>query len=672
MFWDGSRWIDERVHTAQFSSPAAPGARRSRRWLPVVIAVLGLAVVVLPTTRPAAARYESDRLTAAWGTSYSMRLTQERNPSVVTDGRWYRRANERFLGGRAVTSWQRGARISYSFTGTGIAIIGPTSRLRGQARIYVDGRFVQTISAHADRYHQQVTLFVASWDREKAHTVTAVVVGPTRDAKFTVDAFAVRRAWGKGGTVRPPADPTPAPDPTADPDPAGGVRPTPTPNPDPTPTDPPATTPDPTTAPDPTPTPPPDPTATPSAAPTAPPTPNPTPTPTPAPTPTLAPRPTTTPAPTPVPTPTPTTAPSAAPTPTPPPAASTSGVYGSGIGMDSLNNTPVGGPSLVSTSYRFRATTSAALGSIRIYIIGPSHPGYGAGTGGTWAVTVETDDGTASHGPSGSVLASTTIRPADGLPLVSWPTPARLTAGQLYHVVFRNIDPDPAANYASLDGVFMYQPTSPRQAAFSDLDWGQPLRYGTGGWADRSNTVPIMQLNYANGLTAGLGYMEVWVRSYKSISGSARAREAFTVSGANRLVSSVSVRLMRVSGSSPLTVRLETADGTLIEEGTIPASQIAIGTPGDHGGGGHAVWVSYPFSAPRTLAAGQGYNLVLSAPGDTSYSIFVIRKGVHYHFAPPTYFGDGKAQYTSGSGWGPFTQDGSGPLDEADLQFYFR
>jgi hypothetical protein len=238
--------------------------------------------------------------------------------------------------------------------------------------------------------------------------------------------------------------------------------------------------------------------------------------------------------------------------------------------------------------------------------------------------------------------------------------------------VFRNIDPDPAANYASLDGVFMYQPTSPRQAAFSDLDWGQPLRYGTGGWADRSNTVPIMQLNYANGLTAGLGYMEVWVRSYKSISGSARAREAFTVSGANRLVSSVSVRLMRVSGSSPLTVRLETADGTLIEEGTIPASQIAIGTPGDHGGGGHATWETSTFDTPTTLVSGQSYNVVLSAPSDTVYSVFVIREGSSYGFKPTTYFGDGHAQYTTGSSWGPFTQDGGGAVDQGDLQFFFR
>ncbi len=340
--------------------------------------------------------------------------------------------------------------------------------------------------------------------------------------------------------------------------------------------------------------------------------------------------------------------------------------------MDSLNNTVVGGPDGRSTSYRFRATTSARLDSIRIYVIGPGHAGYGAGTGGTWAVTVQPDDGTPNHAPSGTVLATASLRPADGFPVISWSSPASLTAGALYHVVFRNVDPDPAANYASLDGVFMYQPTAPRQPAFSDPDWGQPARTGAGPWADLAGTVPIMQLNYANGVTAGLGYMEVWVRSPKTVSGASQVREAFTVSGPSRSVGSFSVRLMRLSGAGPLTVRLETAGGALVEQGAIPASAIPVGVPGDHGGAGHAAWATYAFAAPRTLVSGQAYNVVLSAPADTAYSVFVVRKGASYGFGPATYFADGRAQATSGSGWGPFTQDGGGPLDQGDLQFCFR
>jgi hypothetical protein len=355
------------------------------------------------------------------------------------------------------------------------------------------------------------------------------------------------------------------------------------------------------------------------------------------------------------------------------PVATVTGLYGSGIGMDSLNNTHVGGPNNLSTSYRFRAATSARLDSVRIYVIGPSYPGYGAGTGGIWEITVETDDGTTAHRPSGAVLAQTTMKPTEAFPVIAWSSPASLTAGQLYHVVFRNIDPNPTVNYASVDGVFMHKPTVPRQPRFSDTDWGQPMRSGSGSWADRTNTVPIMQLTYANGVTDGLGYMEVWVRSHKAISGSAKARQTMVVSGPNRLVSSFSIRVMRVNGTSPLTVRLETSIGTLIEQGTIPAAQIALGTPGIGADGTrNPTWATYTFSSPRTLASGQGYNVVLSTPSDTTYSIFVIREGTSYKFGPATFFSDGRAQYTTGSTWGPFTQDGAGPLDQADLQFHFR
>jgi hypothetical protein len=339
------------------------------------------------------------------------------------------------------------------------------------------------------------------------------------------------------------------------------------------------------------------------------------------------------------------------------------GVYGPGIGMDSLNNTHVGGPNQTTVSYRFRAATSSRLESIRVYIIGPSHSGYGAGTGGTWQVSVQADDGTSRHAPTGTALATASFRPVDDFPVIRWSSPASVTAGQLYHVVFRNVDASATANYASVDGIYMSRPTSPRQAAFSDLHWGQLRRYGSGAWSEVANTVPIMQLNYANGTTAGVGYMEVWVGSPRSISGSARVREAFTVSGSSRSVRSVSVRLARSSGSSPLTVRLETGSGTLLEQGTIPASAIASGSS--------PTWATLTFDGTHVLKAGTAYSLVLSAPSDTTYSIYVIRQGSWYDFSPTTYFGDGRAQYTSGSGWTDFSRNG-GASGEGDLQFYFR
>ena len=329
-------------------------------------------------------------------------------------------------------------------------------------------------------------------------------------------------------------------------------------------------------------------------------------------------------------------------------------------------------------SYRFRATESSALQDIAVYILDQRHPGYGGGTGGSLRIQVRSDDGTAEHAPSGTVLATVNVAdPGDGpgaQNVYAFPSPATLVAGRLYHIVFTNTDPNPTVNYVSLDGLFVFSETARWQPAFSNTDWANLIRYGSGAWEqDRGSgqgiITPIMQLDYANGQHAGVGYMEVWVGMHKTISGSAKAREAFTVSGPDRRVSSVSVRLERVSGSSPLAVRLEKGDGTLVASGSIPASAIPVGDPTRRGR--RPAGPRSTSAQPVTLQSGQRYHLVLSSSADTDYSIFVIRKGSSYGFSPQTYFSDGLAQYTTGSGWTGF--DGwSGPSNEGDLQLYFQ
>lgn len=357
-------------------------------------------------------------------------------------------------------------------------------------------------------------------------------------------------------------------------------------------------------------------------------------------------------------------------TPTPTPAQSEK-VYGSAINADTLANTQVGGTSCgcsnLISSYRFRATVSSTLSSIKIYLIGPGHPGYSAGTGGKIEVSVQTDNG---GKPSGTVLTSTEITPRDNAGFtISFPSPAFLTSGQVYHIVFRNTDPSPTVNYSSINSLYVYGSTlTPVQPKFDDMDWAQLMNAGS-GWEVRPNFTPILNLFYGNGETAGAGYMEVWVYTYQKISGVNQVRESFTVSGSDKTVSSVAVRLRRTSGNSPLTLRLETSAGTLIEEVSVPASSIAASASGGDNGG--AVWASANFSSLHTLALGQSYNLVLSTASDAEYTIFALRKGVDYGYTSKTYFNDGIAQFTTGSGWTYFGYSGAPNLGQSDIQFYF-
>ncbi len=355
--------------------------------------------------------------------------------------------------------------------------------------------------------------------------------------------------------------------------------------------------------------------------------------------------------------------------PPPPPPVTGPSLYGSAINADDLNNSVVGGPEGRAVSYRFEATTTADLNAIRIYLVTGS--GYSGGTNGTMEITVQTDDGTSAHSPSGTVLARTTYTPGgvvanDGLPQITFASPAHLTSGRLYHIVFRDVDVSPTANYISVDGLFTFGDPSPWQPKFTNVNWAN-LIYFQGQWSDNRGAgkgviTPIMALYYSNGVTAGQGYMEVWVSLPKTISGTTMVREQFTVSGASRTVTVASVRIHRVSGSAALTIRLETSSGSLVAQGTVSGDSISAGS--------HPVWATVSFGSSVTLASGASYHLVLSAPSGTTYNAFAIREGARWGFPANTYFADGIAQYTIGSGWLGFDQPGGRTnLTMGDLQF---
>ena len=226
-------------------------------------------------------------------------------------------------------------------------------------------------------------------------------------------------------------------------------------------------------------------------------------------------------------------------------------------------------------SYRFLANHTGTLNKLLFYlIVNASKSGYNAGTGGTLSIQLETDDGSSAHNPSGVVLGSATIpQPSVTFPVVTLSSAPQVVAGNLYHVVFTNIDPNPTCNYVSVDELYMYNPLNPMQPLFSDTDW-TTLIYYQNAWSVLRYNTPILQATFADGFTQGCGYMEVWVGVPAPISGAEAGREQFTVSGANRAVSSVSVRVARTTGSDNLTIRLEQFDGALIEQGIIPATAI--------------------------------------------------------------------------------------------------
>jgi putative Ig domain-containing protein len=360
--------------------------------------------------------------------------------------------------------------------------------------------------------------------------------------------------------------------------------------------------------------------------------------------------------------------------PSPPPVPATSTYYGPGIASDGLGNTTIG-PNQNKLSYRIRVQHTGYLSAVQPYLI-MDHTGYWGGTSGAILVSIQTDDGSSSHNPSGQKLTSSLLTDPDAVPVprryfptFTFSAPAAVTAGEIYHIVFENPDPSPTVNFVSLDALYQAAAPTPSQPTMSDTDCAVLLfsNYSAEGtiWKPRQGYTPILQIDYEGGFTQGFGYMEAWVGAPQAISGTASVRETFTVSGASRTVSAMAVRVARMSGSAALTMRLEGGNGTLIEQGDVAATSVPLNSSATY------VWANYQFSSPHTLAIGQSYHLVLQSPASTVYQAYPIRKGSDYGYKSTTFFPDGYAQFLQAGTWVGWTQWGVTNRTDSDLQFYF-
>ena len=384
------------------------------------------------------------------------------------------------------------------------------------------------------------------------------------------------------------------------------------------------------------------------------------------------------PVPTPVATPVPTPVATPVPTPVPPAPPAAGPMYGSALAMDSKNNYQVGWTVNQKVSHRFRAGTSSTLTSIAINQRGGS--GYSGGNGGTMKVTIQTDN---AGKPSGTVLASVSWAP--GNPSAGWenratytfPSPASLTKGQMYHVVFTNTDPSPSTNYISVNEGYQFTATTPRQPGFSD-DFAVMYDRGA-GWV----VLPERHPGHGSRVCQRLPRRQrVLRRRRRLLLDHLRLdpdgpRAVHRYSGTDRTVTSATVRVKRISGSSPLTVRLESSSGSVLGTGTTAASQIPTSTipvpvnsnSWDEASLAGGRWVTVTFPAPVVLSAGATYNLRMSTASDTTYVAVPIREE---DATTPVWgaraFRDGSAQETTdGSTWHQVYD--WAPLDE---QFYLR
>jgi hypothetical protein len=111
------------------------------------------------------------------------------------------------------------------------------------------------------------------------------------------------------------------------------------------------------------------------------------------------------------------------------------------------------------------------------------------------------------------------------------------------------------------------------QPAVSDTDLAVVWKSASDRpWETHYAHTPIFCLYYIDGSTQGQGYTDARVMSgARSIQGAAQVRAAFTVSGAKKTATSVSVRLRKTGSPGNLGITLIDGSGTTLEQGTIGA-----------------------------------------------------------------------------------------------------
>ena len=365
--------------------------------------------------------------------------------------------------------------------------------------------------------------------------------------------------------------------------------------------------------------------------------------------------------------------------------------------IESLRNLTAGyrtGANNYAVTCRFKAESSAALAKIWYYVPYGAASGYHGGSAGILRATIYDDDGNGNPNRAGAQYGTITrdlrsldhSRDAMYEDVVANARP--LTAGKIYHVMFRN-DDSTVGNFYSINCVQVGA-----NARYSPTRWVPPREWGTkwssnsgATWIDSTNpastngaemvTVPMMRLTDTAGKEYGYMVLESGAPNSRAIvlgqsnagSQTRNIREAMFISKKMTL-KAMSFVAENLNGNDQLTISIKrlVGDGLSNEEnGTLwthtvtanarPASQRISGIRANF-----AVieWYDIPFTSDIVLAAGQWIAVDFTAPrgswrfaGQTNGRRRGTEGGGRGLEMPVSYI-DGEARYTNNSGnWIP-------------------
>jgi hypothetical protein len=118
---------------------------------------------------------------------------EESSAFVTYGGSWKVLSTTAASGGLQRYASAKGASVTFHFTGRAFALIGPKGPTRGSAKLYVDGKYISTVSLHRSSWLPMLVVASRSWSSSAAHSAKFVISGTTGHARFDVDSFVVLR-----------------------------------------------------------------------------------------------------------------------------------------------------------------------------------------------------------------------------------------------------------------------------------------------------------------------------------------------------------------------------------------------------------------------------------------------------------------------------------------------
>jgi hypothetical protein len=123
------------------------------------------------------------------GAAFTATTRQETATNFTYTGAWRSETRSDSLGGAVKATGAAGATVKTTFTGRAVAWVAPRTTSSGSASVYVDGKFIKTVTLGATTTQPRRIVFSMSWKVAGTHTIK--IVKPSSSGTLRLDAFLI-------------------------------------------------------------------------------------------------------------------------------------------------------------------------------------------------------------------------------------------------------------------------------------------------------------------------------------------------------------------------------------------------------------------------------------------------------------------------------------------------